>query len=56
MEIRKILDWLRKNVHHHGRRLDSEELVKKVSGETLSPNYFLEYLDNKLEKLSKISN
>ena len=50
-----ILDWLRKNVHHYGRSLDSEELVKKVSGTKLSPNYFLEYLDNKLEKLSKIS-
>jgi carboxypeptidase Taq len=54
-EISKILDWLRRNVHHHGRSLDSEELVEKVSGATLSPNYFLEYLDNKLEKLSKIS-
>ena len=55
-EISKILGWLRKNVHHHGRSLDSEELVKMVSGTRLSPNYFLEYLDNKLEKLSRISN
>ena len=54
-EISKILVWLRRNVHHHGRSLDSEELVKKISGEKLSPNYFLEYLDNKLEKLIKIS-
>ena len=54
-EISKILGWLRKNVHHFGRSLDSEELVKKVSGATLSPNYFLDYLDNKLEKLSKIA-
>ena len=54
-EISKILGWLRKNVHHHGRSLDSEGLVEKVSGARLSPNYFLEYLENKLEKLSKIS-
>ena len=54
-EICKILGWLRKNVHHYGRSLDSEELVRKVSGAKLSPTYFLEYLDNKLEKLSKIS-
>ncbi len=53
-KINTILEWLRKNVHHYGRSLDSEELVKKVSGETLSPNYFLEYLDNKVENLSKI--
>ena len=55
-EISKILGWLRKNVHHFGRSLDSEELVKKVSGSKLSPNYFLEYLDNKLGKLSTICN
>ncbi len=53
-KISTILEWLRKNVHHYGRSLDSEELVKKVSGLELSPNYFLEYLDNKVEKLSTI--
>ena len=47
-----ILDWLRQNVHHYGRSLDSEELVKKVTGNKLSPNSFLEYLDKKIEKLS----
>ena len=55
MGVSKILDWLRENVHHYGRSLDSEELVKRVSGSTLSSNHFLEYLDNKLEKLSEIS-
>ncbi len=54
-EVSRILDWLRKNVHHYGRSLDSEGLVKKVTGSKLSPNHFLEYLDNKVEKLSKIS-
>jgi len=55
-EISKILDWLRKNVHHYGRSLDSEELVKKVSGTALSPHYFLEYLDKKVDKISNICN
>ena len=55
-KISKILDWLRNNVHHYGRSLDSEELVKKVSGEKLSPNYFLEYLDSKIENVSQIIN
>ena len=53
-EIGKILDWLRKNVHHYGRSVDSEDLVKNITGTKLSPNYFLEYLDNKVEKLSTI--
>ena len=55
-KISKILDWLRKNVHHYGRSLDSEELVKKVSGTTLSPQYFLEYLEKKVDKISNICN
>ena len=55
-KISKILDWLRKNVHHYGRSLDSEELVKKVSGTTLSPHYFLEYLEKKVDKISNICN
>ena len=49
-----ILDWLRENVHHYGRSLDSEALVEKVSGTTLTPDYFLEYLENKIEKVSTI--
>lgn len=53
-KISIILDWLRKNVHHYGRSVDSEELVKNVTGITLSPNYFLEYLNKKVEKLSAI--
>jgi len=52
--ISTILGWLRNNVHHYGRSVDSEELVFKVSGEKLSSNYFLEYLDNKIENVSQI--
>tara|TARA_B100000965_G_scaffold115771_1_gene95546 strand:- start:1550 stop:3094 length:1545 start_codon:yes stop_codon:yes gene_type:complete len=53
-KISEILDWLRENVHHYGRSLDSEELVKNVSGSELSPNHFLEYLDKKVVKLSTL--
>ncbi len=53
-KISTILDWLRKNVHHFGRSLDSEQLVKNVTGSILSPNHFLEYLDHKIDKLSEI--
>ncbi len=55
-KINIILDWLRKNIHHYGRSVDSEKLVKIVSGSTLSPNYFLEYLENKVDRLSTIIN
>lgn len=41
------LAWLRKNVHCHGSFYKPDELVKKATGEGLSPRYFAEYLDNK---------
>ncbi len=46
--IKPLLKWLRENVHHYGRSLNAEELVKKVTGESLSTRYFIEYLETKL--------
>ncbi|HEX2683274.1 MAG TPA: carboxypeptidase M32, partial [Ferruginibacter sp.] len=38
-----LLHWLRQQIHSHGRYYTSEELCKKVSGETLNSNCFMEY-------------
>ncbi len=54
-QISTILNWMRKNVHHYGRSINAEELVKRVTGSTLSSKFFLEYLENKVEKLALIS-
>lgn len=48
-----LLDWLRHNVHRHGRRFTSEELCSKITGKTLDTSYFLSYL---LEKYRNIYN
>jgi len=50
-DVSSLLIWLRENVHHYGRRLNAEELVKEVSGGNLSPNYFLDYLGKKVDEL-----
>ncbi len=39
-----LLDWLRKNIHRHGRRYDTEELVKRATGKAISPEPLLRYL------------
>jgi carboxypeptidase Taq len=44
----KLLDWLRTNIHLHGKTYTSEELCMKVTGKTLDSNLFMEYLRNKL--------
>ena len=47
-----IINWLKKNVHCHGRSLNAMELVKKISGNELSSNYFLNYLKQKIDQLN----
>ncbi len=40
----RLLGWLRTNVHARGRRLETEELVRAVTGEGISPRHLLRYL------------
>ena len=47
-----LINWLRKEVHCVGKKMNGEELVEKVSGKKLSSHIFLNYLEKKLELLS----
>jgi carboxypeptidase Taq len=42
-----IHNWLRDNIYVWGRRLEPSELLKKVTGETLSVGPFLNYIEEK---------
>jgi len=44
----ELLNWLRNNIHCHGKTYTSEELCKMVTGKALDSNLFIEYLRNKL--------
>ena len=46
-----IHDWLRDNIHSLGRRLDPPELLKKICGENLSAEPFLDYLEGKYSEI-----
>lgn len=46
-----LLQWLRENVHVHGRRHGTLELVRRATGEALSPRYLIEYLKERYGKL-----
>ena len=46
-ELGFIRDWLKSEVHIHGRRYNSEELVKKVTKKPLDPKYYCSYLKQK---------
>ena len=51
---RDLLLWLRQRIHHSGRILNSEEICKNATGETLNVQYFLEYLLDKYSKIYEI--
>ncbi len=44
-------DWLRTNIHAHGKRYTSAELIKKVTGKPLSAQFFIDYLNTKYGEL-----
>ncbi len=46
-----LLTWLRQQIHGHGRYYTSEELCKKVTGETLNSKYFMNYMIEKYDDI-----
>ena len=47
-----IINWLKNNVHCHGRSLNAMELVEKITGNELSPKFFIDYLKYKIDELN----
>lgn len=46
-EFGGLLEWLRSNIHVHGRRYTSEDLCKRVTGKGLDFNVFMNYIQKK---------
>lgn len=49
-----LLDWLRENIHQHGRKYTAKELCEKVCGEPLNAKYFMDYAKKKFGEIYKI--
>jgi carboxypeptidase Taq len=43
-----LREWLRDHIHRHGRKYDSRELLRRTTGQELSVEPWLGYLENKL--------
>lgn len=46
-----LLDWLRTNIHAHGKRYSAEELCKRVTGDYLKLDYFMTYVEKKYSNI-----
>lgn len=44
-----LRDWLKTNIYQHGKWFTAEELIKKISGESLHTAHFKNYLVNKYQ-------
>ena len=48
---KNLLNWLRKNIHNSGKRLDADKLCEKITGEKLNFKYFKDYVIDKYSKI-----
>jgi carboxypeptidase Taq len=46
-----LLDWLRKNVHHHGAKFEPQELMQRVTGSKIDSGAYMRYLKEKFGKI-----
>ncbi len=46
-----VKDWLNRNIHARGRLYPAEDLCRQVTGESLNPDHFINYLKSKYGEL-----
>jgi carboxypeptidase Taq len=46
-ELTSLREWLRDNIHQHGMRYKAQDLCKRVTGEPLRFDYFMQYANEK---------
>lgn len=49
-----LLDWLRDNIHQHGKRYSATDLCKRITGEPLNADYFMTYAEKKYEVIYSV--
>ena len=50
-EFQPLLNWLRENVHQHGRLKSAKEICENICGEKLDVKYFINYAKQKFENI-----
>ena len=50
-EYEPLHQWMGENIHQHGQRYESQELVQQATGEEITADYFLEYIEDKYRNL-----
>jgi len=53
-DLLSLKAWLNERIHRWGRLYTADELVRRLTGEPLTPDHFLTYLENKYGELYKL--
>ncbi len=53
-DFKKILEWLRKNIHSKGRTKVAEEIIKESCGQKLNIKEYIDYLNKKYSEIYNI--
>ncbi|MGL4969872.1 MAG: carboxypeptidase M32, partial [Fusobacteriaceae bacterium] len=53
-DLEKIKEWLQKKIHIHGKCKTPEEIMLEVTGESLNPKYYTDYLKEKYTRIYNI--
>ncbi|MFO7793127.1 MAG: hypothetical protein R6W73_09175, partial [Candidatus Saliniplasma sp.] len=46
-----LKNWLNENIHRHGRKYRAAEMTKRLTGESLSEKFYIDYLKGKYEPI-----
>jgi len=49
-----LLAFVRENIHQYGRIYQAKDLITRVTGEDLNPDYFIEYLEKKFYPIYRV--
>ena len=50
-DFTRLLDWLRGNIHCHGRKFEPQKLVERVTGRGIDPEPYMRYLEEKYGRI-----
>ncbi|MFW5953168.1 MAG: carboxypeptidase M32 [Candidatus Natronoplasma sp.] len=50
----ELRNWLRENIHQHGRKYKAAEMTKRLTGEDLDARYHIDYLEDKYSPIYEI--
>ncbi|MFW9866300.1 MAG: carboxypeptidase M32 [Candidatus Thorarchaeota archaeon] len=53
-EFSNLLSYLREKIHQHGSVYRANDLVKRVTGEDLNPDYFFKYIEEKFTPIYRL--